>query len=130
MLDFSLIVQQRVNRSRLSCRIHCLRPTSASFLTDFASAGAFINSVFCSPAQAVIFFSVKIVEMENEKEIARERIAEERKTLVARLEDWLEMPMLVLGFVWLTLLVVELTGNLSPALELVGTVIWIIFILE
>ena len=68
--------------------------------------------------------------MENEKEIARERIAAERKTLVARLEDWLEMPMLVLGFVWLALLVVELTGNLSPALELVGTVIWIIFILD
>lgn len=68
--------------------------------------------------------------MENEKEIARERIAAERKTLVARLEDWLEMPMLVLGFVWLALLVVELTGNPSPALELLGTIIWIIFIID
>ncbi len=68
--------------------------------------------------------------MENEKEIARERIAAERKTLVAQLEDWLEMPMLVLGFVWLALLVVELTGNLSPAFELLGTIIWTIFILD
>lgn len=68
--------------------------------------------------------------MEIEKEIAREQIAAERKTLVARLEDWLETPMLVLGFVWLVLLVIEFTGNLSPALELVGTIIWIIFIFD
>ncbi|HLM00811.1 MAG TPA: potassium channel family protein, partial [Pyrinomonadaceae bacterium] len=45
-------------------------------------------------------------------------------------EDWLETPMLVLGFIWLILLVIELTGNLSPALELTGTVIWIVFILD
>lgn len=68
--------------------------------------------------------------MENEKEVAREKITAERKTLVARLEDWLETPMLILGFVWLVLLVIELTGNLSPALELVGTIIWVIFILD
>ncbi len=35
-----------------------------------------------------------------------------------------------MGFVWLVLLVIELTGNLSPVLEWVGTVIWIIFILD
>lgn len=68
--------------------------------------------------------------MENEKEIARERIAEERKTLVARLEDWLETPMLILGFVWLGLLVYEFIWNLSPALEFLGTIIWIVFILD
>lgn len=68
--------------------------------------------------------------MENEKEIARERIAEERKTLVARLEDWLETPMLILGFVWLGLLIYEFTWNLSPALEFLGTIIWIVFILD
>lgn len=68
--------------------------------------------------------------MENEKEVVREQIAAERKSLVARLEDWLETPMLVLGFVWLVLLVIELTGNLSPLLELLGTIIWIIFILD
>jgi len=38
--------------------------------------------------------------------------------------------MLVLGFVWLILLVIELTNNLSPFLESVGTIIWIIFILD
>ena len=33
----------------------------------------------------------------------------ERKEILAQLEDWLETPMLVLGFAWLALLVVELT---------------------
>jgi len=66
----------------------------------------------------------------NEKEIICRRIEEERESLVKRLEGWLETPLLVLGFVWLILLVIELTGNLSPALELAGTIIWIIFILD
>jgi len=68
--------------------------------------------------------------MKEEKEIVRQKVNAERRSLVERLEDWLETPMLVLGFVWLVLLVIELTGNLSPALELVGTIIWIIFILD
>lgn len=66
----------------------------------------------------------------QEKEIIRERIKEERRSLVARLDDWLETPLLILGFVWLVLLVIELTGNLSPALEVTGTIIWIIFIID
>lgn len=65
-----------------------------------------------------------------ERESVQRQIREERRTLVARLEDWLETPMLVLGFVWLALLIYEFTWNLSPALELVGTIIWIIFILD
>ncbi len=71
----------------------------------------------------------KEVEKE-EKEIVRRQIEEERQSLVVRLEDWLETPMLVLGFAWLALLVYELIWNLSPALELAGTIIWIIFILD
>jgi len=66
----------------------------------------------------------------EEKKIVSRRIKEERRSLVARLEDWLETPLLILGFVWLVLLVIELTGNLSPALELIGTIIWIIFIVD
>lgn len=66
----------------------------------------------------------------EEKENVRRRIKEERRSLVARLEDWLETPMLVLGFVWLALLVYELIWNLSPALELAATTIWIIFIVD
>jgi len=68
--------------------------------------------------------------MNEEKEIVRQKVNNERRSLVVHLEDWLETPMLVLGFVWLVLLVIELTGNLSPALEWLGTAIYIIFILD
>ena len=66
----------------------------------------------------------------EEKEIVREQIKAERESLLARLEDWLETPLLILGFVWLALLIYELIWNLSPALELLGTIIWIIFIVD
>lgn len=68
--------------------------------------------------------------MNNEPEDNTEQMNAERRSLVVQLEDWLEKPMLVLGFVWLVLLVIELTGNLSPALELLGSIIWIVFILD
>ncbi|MDQ3666297.1 MAG: ion transporter [Acidobacteriota bacterium] len=55
---------------------------------------------------------------------------DERSEVLQQLEDWLETPMLVLGFVWLALLVIELTWGLSPLLETIGTVIWIIFIID
>ncbi len=54
----------------------------------------------------------------------------ERRELLARLEAWLETPMLVLGFVWLALLILEFTRGLSPPLEAVGTIVWIVFILD
>jgi voltage-gated potassium channel len=50
--------------------------------------------------------------------------------VLQQLEDWLEMPMLVLGFVWLALLIIEFIWGLSPLLETAGTVIWIIFIVD
>jgi voltage-gated potassium channel len=54
----------------------------------------------------------------------------ERRELLARLERWLETPMLALGFVWLALLVLEFTRGLSPGLEAAVTVIWVVFILD
>ncbi|HEX6125264.1 MAG TPA: DUF2254 family protein [Pyrinomonadaceae bacterium] len=65
----------------------------------------------------------------TENDISREQIDDERRGLVERLEDWLETPLLILGFVWLVLLIIELTGNLSPGLELLATTIWIAFML-
>lgn len=54
----------------------------------------------------------------------------ERLEILQQLEDWLETPMLVLGFAWLGLFVVELIWGLTPLLQTIGTVIWIIFILD
>jgi voltage-gated potassium channel len=41
---------------------------------------------------------------------------------------WLEVPMMVLSFVWL--LLVELAWGTSRVLEVFGTAIWLAFILE
>ena len=68
--------------------------------------------------------------MNNEKTIDRQKFNEERRSLLTQLEDWLDTPMIILGFVWLGLLIYEFIWQLSPTLELVGTIIWIIFILD
>jgi voltage-gated potassium channel len=54
----------------------------------------------------------------------------DRQEILETLEDWLEMPLLILGFVWLALLVVEFIWGLSSFLETVGNVIWIVFIVD
>lgn len=54
----------------------------------------------------------------------------ERWRVLTQLEDWLERPMLVLSFIWLSLVIVELIWTTSGVFELLGTVIWIVFILE
>jgi len=54
----------------------------------------------------------------------------ERFELLTRVEDWLETPMVVLGFVWLALLIAEFVWGTSSLFERLGTIIWIIFILD
>lgn len=60
----------------------------------------------------------------------RARIETERRELLEQIEEWLELPMLLLGLAWLALLVIELLRGLSPFLERVGLVIWAIFVLD
>jgi voltage-gated potassium channel len=57
-------------------------------------------------------------------------LRKERQELLARVEDWLEVPMIALGFVWLLLLILELTGTLPPLLERLSVFIWIAFLLD
>ncbi len=64
------------------------------------------------------------------KEAAREELNRERWEILYELESWLETPMIVLGFVWLVLFVVEVIWGLSPILANLGTVIWVIFIVD
>jgi voltage-gated potassium channel len=66
----------------------------------------------------------------SETDVQREDVEQQRWEILQQLEDWLEAPMVVLGFVWLVLLVVELTRGLNPFLEAAGTVIWILFVLD
>jgi len=55
---------------------------------------------------------------------------QERRELLARVEAWLEAPLLILGLAWLGLLVVELLWGLTPLLEAAGTGIWVLFIAD
>jgi voltage-gated potassium channel len=61
---------------------------------------------------------------------AEQALESERSQVLRQLEDWLETPMLVLGFTWLALLVIELVWGLSPLLQAASTAIWIIFIVD
>lgn len=60
----------------------------------------------------------------------QQAVESERHELLARIVSWLETPMTVLGFVWLALLVIELTSELSPFLEKLGYAIWGLFVFE
>ncbi|MDQ3446418.1 MAG: ion transporter [Pseudomonadota bacterium] len=59
-----------------------------------------------------------------------EVLRRERYELLQRLEGWLETPMVVLAFAWLVLLVVELIRGESLLFYVLGTIIWVVFILD
>lgn len=64
------------------------------------------------------------------KQSGKPALERERRKVLKQWDDWIEMPMLVLGFVWLGLLIAELVWGLNPLLEAIGTAIWIIFIID
>ena len=55
---------------------------------------------------------------------------DERWATLGQLDEWLRTPMLVLSFVWLVLVVVELVWGGSRATEVLGLVIWGVFVAE
>lgn len=68
--------------------------------------------------------------MSNMPSPEKRALEQEQSEILQQLEDWLEVPMLVLSFIWLVLFVIELTWGLSPLLDILGITIWIIFILD
>lgn len=60
----------------------------------------------------------------------KKKLTKKRLQLLHEIEEFLEGPMVFLGFVWLVLLIVELTSGLSPAFEKLSLLIWIIFIVD
>ena len=68
--------------------------------------------------------------MSEESTSESRQLTHERLELLQRFMSWLETPMLVLAFFWLALLVAELIWGLTPLLEAVGTIIWVLFIAE
>lgn len=57
-------------------------------------------------------------------------LTRERYALLHKLQEALETPLIVLGFVWLVLLVVEFIWGLNYLLQVLSLVIWAIFILD
>jgi voltage-gated potassium channel len=73
---------------------------------------------------------VNTSENPDPKNTDKEDLRAQRYELLEQLEDWLETPMLVLAFVWLALLIVELLWGESNLFSTIGTVIWVVFILD
>jgi voltage-gated potassium channel len=58
------------------------------------------------------------------------QLNKERNKLLSAFEKFLEVPMLILGFVWLVLLVIELIWSLPKPLEYLSITIWVLFIID
>ncbi|HEY0769564.1 MAG TPA: ion transporter [Sphingobacteriaceae bacterium] len=55
---------------------------------------------------------------------------QKRNRLLITLEKILEGPMILLGFVWLVLLIIEFINGFNPIMETISTIIWIIFVVD
>ncbi|WP_439883387.1 potassium channel family protein [Pontibacter sp. MBLB2868] len=64
------------------------------------------------------------------KKAEKRQLVRVRYELLDRVQNALETPLIILGFIWLVLLVVELIWGLGDVLQLFSTVIWVIFILD
>lgn len=66
----------------------------------------------------------------DETELDEPEAERERWLTLQQLEAWLEGPMIVLSLTWLVLVLVELIWTTSGIFQLLGTAIWIVFIVE
>ncbi len=69
-------------------------------------------------------------EKKNQAASTEEAVTKKQYELLQRLEDLLETPMLILAFLWLALLIAELIRGESLLFEIIGAIIWIIFIID
>ncbi|MBA3238732.1 MAG: ion transporter [Parachlamydiaceae bacterium] len=66
--------------------------------------------------------------MKNKQD--KEKLDEERSKILSLWDEWFEIPLIILGFCWLVLIVIELSAGLTPLLENLSFTIWIVFILD
>ncbi len=59
-----------------------------------------------------------------------DRDEQDRRETLEQLDDWLDVPMLVLSVIWLGLVLYELGYGSNPLIELLGIAIWAVFIGE
>lgn len=53
-----------------------------------------------------------------------------RWAVLREYEDWSEIPMIVLSLVWLVLVVIEFVGTSTPLFNVIGTAIWLVFVID
>jgi len=68
--------------------------------------------------------------MAEDQQRLKQELDHERQALLEQFQEWLEIPMLVLAFIWLALFVVEIIWGLNPLLEILGYIIWALFAVE
>lgn len=63
---------------------------------------------------------------------AEDRAADEgeRWAVLHQLEEWLELPMVVLSFLWLAIVLAEMIWGDNQLFRVFGTAIWVVFILD
>lgn len=64
------------------------------------------------------------------KQDTGKKIREERFQLLRRFENLFEIPMIILGFIWIVLLILDLLHQSNPLLDKLSLSIWIIFIID
>lgn len=64
------------------------------------------------------------------KQSGKPELERERSRVLKQWEDWVELPMLVLGFTWLGLFIIEMVWGLNPLLEAIAALIWIVFLID
>ena len=69
-------------------------------------------------------------QMPADDQVQEKVVREERWRALRDLEDWLEAPMLLLGLAWLLLLILELVRGGSPLFDILGTAIWVVFLID
>ena len=54
----------------------------------------------------------------------------QRWRTLRQLDQWLDLPMMVLSAIWVLIVLVELTTGATTLLETIGLVIWVVFLIE
>jgi voltage-gated potassium channel len=60
----------------------------------------------------------------------KQALSKQRLEVLQQLEDWVETPMLVISFAWMGLFIIDVIWGLSPLLQVISNVIWILFIID
>ncbi|MBA2369659.1 MAG: potassium channel protein [Candidatus Protochlamydia sp.] len=60
----------------------------------------------------------------------KKKLNEVRSEILSVWDKWFEIPLIILGFCWLILVIIELNIGLNPLLENLSFTIWMIFILD